>query len=192
MDNKWEMVAALGQVIGAIATFAAVLVSLHLARKARRPEARLKVGERLIIGPAINNMNVLMFSVTNTGERAIHVRTVGWTTGWFKFGPAWLRKKHAVQLTGGVPGTVDCPFELLPGAEASLYCLIENLKESCQKKADDPLFTRDYPLLGRKRTRVKALAFIAEGYTFYATPEKELIKSLTEAEQSAMQKLSAT
>ena len=64
---------------------------------------------------------------------------------------------------------------------------MENIEARCREKADDKFFTRQYPLLGCRPTKVKAYAYIAEGYTFYAKPEKELINLLTEAERAAVQ-----
>ena len=182
----WNAVAAIGQVVGAVATFMAVWVSLRLARKARVPDARLKVSTVLIISPGLNDIRVLMFSVTNSGERSIHVRTVGWQTGWFKHGPSWLKKQYAMQLTGGVPGTPEPPFELSPANEVSTYCLMANVEDACRERRSDPFFTRDYPWLGRRSTRVRASVYIGEGYTFYTKPTADVIKYVTYAEVQAL------
>jgi hypothetical protein len=185
----WNVIAAIGQVAGAVATFLAVVVSMRLARKARMPEVKLKVGERLIITQGQEETpSVLMISVTNTGERAIHVRQVGWHTGWFRFGPSWLRKQQAVQLTGSIALGLELPFELLPGEEGSTYCLMDNLEEGCRQKSDRPFFSRDYPLLGRRQTKVKATVYVAEGYSFFCKPEKAVIEALVKAEQAGLHK----
>ena len=193
MDDQlfWTIVAALGQVAGAIATFAAVVVSLCLATSARRPRVKLRVGERLIIGGGADDQRVLMFSVANVGERNVQVRTLGWQTGWFRWGPQWLKRQAAVQLTGGVPGGIDPPYELLPGAEITSVAEMGNILTYCLERAGRPLFTRDIPWLGRRSTIVRAFISTADGYVIHVRPEQTLLDVLVQAEKAALNPLPA-
>lgn len=188
MDDQlfWSIVAAVGQVTGAIATFAAVVVSLYLATSARKPRVKLRVGERLIIGGGADDQRVLIFSVANVGERSVHVRTLGWRTGRFRWGPQWLKRQAAVQLTDGVPYGTSPPYELLPGAEISSYAEMGNVLTYCRERADRPLFTRDVPWLGRRRTAVRAFVSTADGYVIHVRAERALIDALVQAEKDAL------
>lgn len=188
MDDQlfWTIVAAVGQVAGAVATFAAVVVSLYLATSARKPRVKLRVGERLIIGGGVDDQRVLMFSVANLGERNVHVRTLGWRTGRLRWGPQWLKRQAAVQLTGGVLGGTDPPYELLPGAEISSHAEMGNILSYCGERADRPFFTRDTPWLGRRRTTVRAFISTADGYVIHVRPERTLLDALVQAEKDAL------
>jgi hypothetical protein len=179
----WTKVAALGQVAGAAATFLAVLLSLYLATYGRRPRLKLTVGERLIItqGQA-GHIRVLNFSVANAGERPVHIRGIGWRTGWLRWGPAFLRTQAAVQLTGGLGIGKEPPYELQPGAEVSSFTLLQTMLGKIAEKAGSPFFARDWPVLGRRRTRIRAYAYTADGYTFRVKAEPSLSAKLYEAE----------
>lgn len=188
MDDQlfWTIIAAVGQVAGAVATFAAVVVSLCLATSARKPRVKLRVGERLIIGGGVDDQRVLMFSVANIGERNVHVRTLGWRTGRLRWGPEWLKRQAAVQLTNGAPHGTSPPYELLPGAEISSHAEMENILTYCRERADSPFFTRDVPWFGRRRTAVRAFISTADGYVIHVQPERTLIDALVQAEKEAL------
>jgi hypothetical protein len=82
----WTKVAAIGQVAGAVATAAAVMVSLWIALHGRKPRIKLVVGKRLVIGGGIPELSVLMFNIANAGERPVHINGIGWRTGWLYWG----------------------------------------------------------------------------------------------------------
>lgn len=184
VELYWTKVAAIGQVAGAVATFLAVVISLYLARDSRRPRAAVRVGERLIIGGQMD-LEVLMFSIANVGIRPIHVRSVGWRTGFFRMGPRCLRQQHAIQLTGGVIGFPEPPFEVAPGTEISTYCLMSNIIQRCEDNSERPFFSRDFPIVGRRRVPVRGLVHTAEGRTFSVRAEPGLIARLASAEKQA-------
>lgn len=184
----WTKVAAIGQVAGAVATFLAVAVSLFIAFAGRRPKLRLKVGERIIIGGELPDRRVLMFSVTNMGERPVYVRGIGWRTGWLRWAPSWLARQHAVQLTGGIAGGIDPPYELQAGQERSSYADMENVLAHAHERKGPPFFTRDIPFLGRCRTAVFGYVYTADGSTFHARAEPSLLRALVEADLSAPKK----
>jgi hypothetical protein len=123
-----------------------------------------------------------MFSVVNAGERPVHIRGIGWRTGWLRYGPKFLRRQVAVQMTGGMPYGVDPPYELQPGAEKSSYALMDNILENTRKKAGVPFFSRDWPILGRRRTRILGYVYTADGHTVHVKAEAPLVSKLFEAE----------
>jgi hypothetical protein len=81
----WEV---LGTWAAAIATFAAVLVSLWLARKAERPKLRVTVEAMQLVDPAqitdpenvrLDEMPTKVFLVvTNIGMTRVRINSVGW------------------------------------------------------------------------------------------------------------------
>lgn len=182
----WTKVSAMGQVAGSVATCLAVWVSLRIASQSRRPLLRVVVGERLIIGDFEGDLRLLMFDVANQGQGPVSVRTIGWETGWLRRGPSFLKKKFAVQLVGGAYFGAEPPFEVPPGGSMSSYCQMENVLAHAAERASEPLFTRDWPWLGRRRTRIRAYVYTATGYTRYVRPERRLIEILAAAEISAI------
>jgi hypothetical protein len=182
-QNFWTIVAAIGQVAGAIATFGAVLVSLHIARDSRRPRAQVRVGERLIIGGTVRQIEVLMFSVANVGTRTFHVRSIGWKTGFLRWGPQCLKQQFAIQLTGGVIGSREPPFEVLPGAEISSYCLMSNVQERTRENVERPFFSRDFSLIGRRGVPVWGVVYTADGHNFEVRAERSLVQQLVVSEK---------
>ena len=97
----WSAVAAIGQVLGAIATFAAVLVSLWVVSTDRsirgRGYARILV---TFVGDGSPGICHLGFRVENTGIRDFLVQSISWRTGWWKWGPDWAKFKYAIQTSG--------------------------------------------------------------------------------------------
>lgn len=178
----WTKVAAIGQVLGAIGTFLAVVVSLVVAFRSSKPRIRLKVGMRLIF--PVPEIELLMFEVVNAGDRPFHVRGIGWRTGWFRRGPACLRRKAAVQVTNplGYVVCADPPYELQPGEAKSSYRPMDDMLGTA-KVREEPFFTRDWPYFGRRQTRVRAYVYTADGHEIVVKPEKSLLQALTAAEK---------
>jgi hypothetical protein len=183
----WTKVAAIGQVAGAIATATAAIVSLWIAFHGRQPRLKLIVGIRIVIGGGAPELAVLMFNIANAGERPVHVNGIGWRTGWLRWGPQFLTRRAAVQLTG-VPqlGDLAPPFEIQPGAAVATYALMANILSYARERAPEPFYSRDWPLLGRKLTRVRAYAYTADGHTVTAKPERSLLLELASAEAEAV------
>lgn len=183
----WTKVAALGQVFGAIATFLAVFMSLWLAYHARKPRLRVTVTYQIIIGGMADGLDFLAIDVANTGERPVHIRSVGWRTGWPTKWPSFLARGAAYQMTPGAEmfglGTQP-PFELQPGASASMYCDMDRMTSHADGRPE-PIFTRNWPLIGKKRTRLRACVYTADGHSFYAKPAKALADALVAAEKGA-------
>lgn len=181
----WVKVSAVAEVAAAVATFLAVVVSLFIALHARKPRLKLTVGERLIIGGAQDGLSLLMFNVANAGERPVHINGVGWRTGWLRWGPHFLRRQFAVQMTGGTGLGQDPPYEIQPGAAVASYALMENVLSYAKEKTGRPFFTRDWPLLGRHPTAIWGYAYTADGHTIHVRAEQSLVDALAGAERDA-------
>ncbi len=149
MDESlwWTKVAALGQVAGAIATLAAVLVSLWLAQSERRAYIKVRAGLRITFaGDGSPFEHVISILITNHGLRPVRVSTVGWRTGWSQFGPKWIKFQYAMQKFDrpvSMIASPSPPFDLAPGQEVSLYLAPETFKERPQLR--DEFFNRRLP-----------------------------------------------
>jgi hypothetical protein len=181
----WEQVAAIGQVSGAVATFLAVALSLYLALHSRRPDIKLVVGERLLLGGLDDGTRLLMFDFANRGSLPVTINSVGWKTGWFRRGPRFFKRKFAIQMTGGTAYGSAFPIILGPGQSASAYCLMDNILENAARHSDDPLFSRDWPDNRRRKTRAFGLAHTATGHTISVKVERPLHDTLVAAEVAA-------
>lgn len=182
----WTKFSAIAQAAGAISTFLAVVVSLFFALNAGKPRLRLKIGERIILGDGNEYPALLMFEVANSGNRPVQIKGIGWETGWLRWGPSPLKRKNAIQLTGNVMiHGIDPPYEVQPGMSASSYAFMENILTYASERKSNPLFVRDWPLLGRRKTRVYGYAYTADGFTVRAKPEPALIGKLVTAEKLA-------
>jgi hypothetical protein len=81
----WEV---LGVWAGAAATFAAVVVSLRLARRAEQPRLIVEIDQRVLLNPAEVDdpanvrledfPDVIVLTVTNVGATRVRVNSVGW------------------------------------------------------------------------------------------------------------------
>lgn len=188
----WTKLAAIGQLLGAVATFAAVVVSLWIALSERRPKLKVKAGERLTIGGGLPEQRLLMISITNVGQRVAQVRTVGWQSGhWPWQWPNFLRRQNAVQMPGDTGLGQDPPFVIEPGQEISVYLDLDHYLARIKEQDRDPMFSRTWPLLGLIPAKAWVLAATAEGRTARGPVEKPLMRLLVEAERDAQQRIAA-
>lgn len=173
---------------GAAATLLAVLASLLIAFRTRKPRLRLRVYVSRMFGAGANpEHGFLTFSVVNAGERPVYLRGLGWRTGWLRRGPKFLRRLSAVQIMGAPMG-LEPPFEIDAGQEVSSYAPLDQMIAFARERHTDPLFTRDLPFgLGRRAIRVQAYAYTADGHEVRVRPEKSLLDRLAEAEQDAVE-----
>ncbi len=140
----WTKVAAIGQVAGAIATFAAVWVSLWLARSERRPHIKAQAGLRLLFdGYGSPFEDTISIRITNHGLRPVRISSLGWRTGWLGRGPKWLAFQHAVQTCNSPMAGQAPPFDLGPGQDASLNLPTEPFKKVGEMR--DTFFNRKLP-----------------------------------------------
>jgi hypothetical protein len=180
----WTKMAAIGEWVGAAATFTAVLVSLYLATYGRRARLSLRVSVMYLFAGGQQSPPMLTFAVTNRGERPVYVQSVGWRTGWLRRGPQFLRAQLALQSTGTGHG-LDPPYQIEPGSQASSHTWLSAVLEQCAERTEDPFFSRDWPVLGRRSTRVRAYVHTADGYTIRCKPDGDLVSRLVAAEVQA-------
>src|SRR5262245_30695401 len=86
----------LGVWIGSAATFAAVVVSLWLARRSERIVLRGSVSIGLLYGSGLKTApRFVWIQITNVGRRPAKITYVGWESDWWRFG-RW-KKRYAMQ-----------------------------------------------------------------------------------------------
>jgi hypothetical protein len=171
LDQKIQIWNTVGTWLAGIATFAAVIVSLHLARRSERVKLKVLAGIRLVVGgdgtPPEEHLNI---SVTNLGDRAVVLNTVGWAVGKRK------ERRYCIQTVSGF-WTAQYPTELAHGKQASFMVsfahtptwLTEFANGFLKSISDSDLDT----LVAQVHTSV--------GQTIEAKPEKELIDRLRKA-----------
>jgi len=144
----WTAFGAIAQAAGAVATFLAVVVSLRIATNQRKPMARGSAKLLLTFAcdgsPGVYHIG---FTVLNTGSVPIFVSSLGWRTGWLRWGPKALRHRYAVQSGYGDQG-VTFPYDLSPNRSATTLSPLYLMKQAGMNEARAELFSRKLPLLG--------------------------------------------
>ncbi len=125
----WTKLAAIGQIAGAVATAAAVIVSLFIVFSERREFLRLVVSRKTMYPPNTAPYDVIDFEVTNIGVQRVRVTAFGWRTGWASKGPAWLRYVFGTLGRSGMAGMIDPPFDLEPGTSVSKLVLLSSIAD---------------------------------------------------------------
>jgi hypothetical protein len=174
----WTAAAAIGQIVGALFTAAAVAVSLWVVLTERREKLQFAAGRRVIIGALPQTLDVVAFELVNLGLSSVHVTTLGWRTGWLSRGPDWMRYRHAVQLFGSGLGS-EPPCDLAPGRRMSSAFPLSSATE--ERPATDDIFApRKVPLLGWCRPPVYATVYTARGTHIAIRVETPLRDALTQ------------
>jgi hypothetical protein len=187
----WTKWSAIGQIAGAVGTFAAVLTSLWLAVRSSRPRIEISCGIRLVIeaGTQAPFPEVIQFDIRNVGQQDAHVEQIGWRTGRWRWArPAWLQRQQAIQLFGTVPGAANPPFVVPVGQRRSaLLNLPQTLENILHRAGDEPFFARNWPVLGMRKTTILAVVFLANGQRAQHRVEPDLERRLLigEREKSA-------
>lgn len=142
----WTIVGAIGQAIGALATAAAVILSLWIVLSERRPKLRISAGLRLIFnGDGTPATDVISINVANVGLRAVTCTALGWRTGLFGRGPAFLRRQLALQCPAYAHGSPQLPILLEPGAEVSILQEVDAYKNAMDEQNRQSFFCRRPP-----------------------------------------------
>lgn len=161
----WTIVAAIGQVAGAVATAVAVITSLWIALSERRVRLRVTSGLRLMfVGDGTPGIGLVVVSITNSGYRRARISAVGWETGWSRnrFAPAWLAKQYAVQQPGH--GSPRPPFDLEPGENKLLFIRVSDFRRPGRAEVEDDFFRRHLPWQDRATaTRIVCTVFVTVG-----------------------------
>lgn len=181
--NKW---AAIGQLAGAAASFAAVVTSLYLAKRAEKPKLILRAGQRIILSPGATGPapEVIDITIRNAGVLTAHISQFGWRAGRWPFKrPLWAIRQVAIQLPGDMGLGTHTPFELPPGQRRTMIINQENFMSWLAEKKGEPFFARQWPLLGLRRTPIWVVAHLENGLTIRSRVERELAEALYQAER---------
>lgn len=166
--NIWN---AVGTWVAGIATFAAVVVSLYLARRSERLRIKATAGLRQVFAgdgtPAEDHVQI---SVVNHGDRTVIVNSVGWKIGTGK------TARYCVQPVSG-RWTQDYPKQLAHGETGSF--LISFLATPDWPTHFAKSFIRDVSPKNLKTLR--ALVHTSLGQTVEVVPEGNLLRKLREA-----------
>lgn len=116
MTDAWEKAAVLSQALAAAGTFAAVFVSLYLARKNSRPTLRVEASHVALIEQGVGVQDrYFRVSVANAGAIPVTVVSYGYTVG-------RIRKAYFIQtLAAGVAAiySASLPARIEPGSSAT-------------------------------------------------------------------------
>jgi hypothetical protein len=153
-----------------IATFAAVVVSLHLARRSERVRVKAFAGLRLVIrGDGTPPEEHLNIGVTNLGDRSVTVNTIGWAVGKRK------QRRYCIQKVSG-PWTAQYPIELQHGKSASFMVSFNHTPTWLTEFANGFLKLSDKEL-----DTLVAQVHTSVGQTIEVKPERDLVERLRKA-----------
>lgn len=145
----WSAFGGIAQAAGAVATFAAVVVSLWIALSGRALKARGSAGIRVhFIGDGTPGTYTVGIEVENIGLRPFHVSSVGWRTGWMQRGPKALRYRFAIQNTSMMLNERPGPHIVDPGRNEGWYTRVADMKGANSEESRAELFVRKVPVLG--------------------------------------------
>lgn len=168
LDQQLQIWNAAGTWVAGIATFSAVLVSLHLARRGDRVKLKVFAGLRLVIrGDGTPSEEHLNIGVTNLGDRPVTVNTVGWAAGKRK------QKRYCIQTVSG-PWTAQYPIELEHGKNANFMVSFNHTPTWLAEFANDFL----KHLSDKELDTLVIQVHTSVGQTIEARPEKGLIERL--------------
>ena len=158
----WQTV---GIWLAGLATTAAVLVSLWLARR-QQPRLRVSAGYRMIVTQGVpdDRQPVVAITVRNVGERAVSVAGIAWRKS------PWSRHHGYQDIPPQVTGH-QLPFRLPDGESITLYIGLDDPEITW---ADDMVrhFLGRWPKLGVRLLRISA--YTQTGESFYAPIEDGL------------------
>lgn len=147
----WAKVAAIGQTAGALATFAAVVVALWLAKSERAYLLRVRARFGLILDVA-GKTEVMTIEVVNIGLRKVTVTGFGWTTGFrntLRILPPAFRLRSAFQFDD-YSWSINprFPWHLEPGESKMTHIRKADFIKSMTEVHPENLFRR-LPLFNR-------------------------------------------
>jgi hypothetical protein len=170
LDQKIQVWNAVGTWLAGIATLAAVLVSLHLARRSEKVQLRAFAGIRLLVrGDGAPSEQHVAIGVTNLGDRTVTISSIGWAVGKGK------SRSYCIQTVSG-PWTSQYPIELSHGKGANFMVSFD----------DTPTWLADFSKKFLSRVRDKELdTLVAQihtsiGQTIEVEPEESLMSLLRE------------
>ena len=171
IDQQIQIWNAVGTWVAGIATFAAVLVSLHLASRNERVQLKVFAGLRHVIrGDGTPPEEHLNIGVTNLGDRSVTVNTVGWAVGKRK------KRLYCIQTVSG-PWTAQYPTELQHGKQASFMVSLNHTPSWLTDFANGFLKS----VSDKEIDTLVAQIHTSVGQTIEVKPEKGLVERLRKA-----------
>lgn len=171
LDQQIQVWNALGTWLAGAATFAAVVVSLHLARKADSIRLQATAGIRLVFAgdgsPAEEHVGI---SVVNKGDRPVTINSLGWRIGKGK------NARHCVQPVFG-QYTYQYPKLLAHGEQASFMVSFRAMPRWPKDFATG--FVQD--MRPRNLKTLRAIIHTSVGESIEVVPENNLLEKLREA-----------
>jgi len=183
------------QILAAIATSAAVIVSLWIARRRPMPELRATADIFLLIHAGAQKPfpEYMMFHVTNIGQLEAAITNIGWRINkrW------WQRKKKALWAIQDVT-SVDrgmsnptFPTKLTHGGEAKFSLPLQGHQNWLEMIAENGFFKE--AVTSRKQLeRLRLVVFAPVGKNFYTKPSKQLLDRVWVEQQKFIAAQAAT
>ena len=171
LDQKIQVWMVVGTWVAGVATLAAVIVALYLARRGESVRLKVHVGYRIVvIGDGSPFQEHVAISVTNLGDRAITVNSVGWAIG------KGRARRHCLQPVSG-PFTMQYPVELSHGKSADFLVSLSATPHWLREFATG--FVQD--LSDRSLETLVAQIHTSVGKTVDVKPEPDLVQRLRES-----------
>ena len=168
LDQKIQIWVAVGTWVAGLATLAAVIVALRLAKQVEKVKLRVYAGLReLVMGDGSPFQEHLCINVTNLGERAVTANSVGWAVGKGK------QRRFAFQTLAAVY-SAQYPVELAYGKAANF--MVSFLVVPNWTKDFATGFVRD--LSDRNLKTLVAQIHTSVGQTVEVKPENDLLEAL--------------
>ncbi len=167
-DQTIQIWVAIGTWFAGLATLAAVIVSLWLSRRSEKVRLDVQAGLRVVVigdgSPFQENASII---VTNLGDRAVTVNSIGWAIGKGK------ARRHCLQPVYG-PHTSQWPIELAHGKSATFMVSFVLMPTWPADFAQG--FVQDCS--ERSLKTLRALVHTSVGQTVEVTPETPLLDLL--------------
>lgn len=171
LDQQIQIWNAVGTWLAGITTFAAVIVSLYLARKADRVHLQANAGIRLIFAgdgsPAEEHVGI---SAVNKGDRPVTINSIGWCIGKGK------NARHCIQPVNG-QYTHQYPKQLSYGEQATFLVSFKAMPSWPNDFAAG--FVQD--LRPKNLKTLRAIINTSVGESIEVVPENNLLERLREA-----------
>lgn len=180
----WTIITAVGQALGALATAAAVIVSLWIVLSERKPKLRIRAGMRIIFaGDGTPAMDAIGITIANVGHRRCRCTAIGWRSGYFKRGPEWLRRRYALQNVAYLPGSAMLPIDLEPGDEQNVILDPQAYLEATGPEKREAFFCRKLPWADSPaQTRIDIFVSLAAHGSIFQRVESGLAQYLATGE----------
>jgi hypothetical protein len=168
LDQKIQIWVAVGTWVAGLATLAAVIVALRLAKQVEKVKLKVYAGLReLVMGDGSPFQDHLCINVTNLGERPVTIHSAGWAVGKGK------HRRFAIQTVAAVY-TTQYPVELAYGKEAKF--MVSFLVVPTWARDFATGFVRD--LSDKNLNTLVAQVHTSVGQTVEVKPEKGLLEEL--------------